>query len=430
MITPSIKFRAHRDRLWPLMLVLAVPWVWAAFLIPWWVSLGASLLVPLVAVATVIYVFPSPPLPRRASDNAALTNRQIEKMRGTSSGLHSMLGRWSSVSSDARVSLEEVQEHVDDVAAQTETAVVEITNSFIGITRKTRSQMDFALSLLQQTQSPDQKPADSKEDFSLPQYIRASEAMLGSLTKHLQHFSEASLELVSRQERVREQARHIDDQLDQMASMAKQLGVLALSTSTVSEASAKRDFVGMADKVRALSQTANDLTRDVRQSLDKIKDEISEAYAAIKNVAQEARATGEQVSGEVSQLSAGMLDKNRQVTEILDRINAVGREIERDINQVIISMQFQDITRQKLQRLKDPVVKDVLTALNALSEETHVAHQRLNPRTVDEATEAAAAPFRVAKGGTTSTVATPENRKSPTAEQRRPAIPDDKVELF
>lgn len=430
MITPSIKFRAHRDRLWPLMLVLAVPWVWAAFLIPWWVSLGASLLVPLVAVATVIYVFPSPPLPRRASDNAALTNRQIEKMRGTSSGLHSMLGRWSSVSSDARVSLEEVQEHVDDVAAQTETAVVEITSSFIGITRKTRSQMDFALSLLQQTQSPDQKPADSKEDFSLPQYIRASEAMLGSLTKHLQHFSEASLELVSRQERVREQARHIDDQLDQMASMAKQLGVLALSTSTVGEASAKRDFVGMADKVRALSQTANDLTRDVRQSLDKIKDEISEAYAAIKNVAQEARATGEQVSGEVSQLSAGMLDKNRQVTEILDRINAVGREIERDINQVIISMQFQDITRQKLQRLKDPVVKDVLTALNALSEETHVAHQRLNPRTVDEAAEAAAAPFRVAKGGTTSTVATPENKKPPAAEQGRPAVPDDKVELF
>lgn len=429
MITPSIKFRAHRDRLWPLMLVLAVPWVWAAFLIPWWVSVGASLLVPLVAVATVIYVFPSPPSPRRASDNAALTDRQIEKMRGASSGLHSMLGRWSSVSSDARVSLEEVQEHVDDVAAQTETAVVEITNSFIGITRKTRSQMDFALSLLQQTQSPDQKSADSKEDFSLPQYIRASEAMLGSLTKHLQHFSEASLELVGRQERIREQARHIDEQLDQMASMAKQLGVLALSTSTVGEASVKRDFVGMADKVRALSQTANDLTRDVRQSLEKIKDEISEAYAAIKNMAQEARATGEQVSGEVGQLSAGMLDKNQQVAEILDRINAVGQEIERDINQVIISMQFQDITRQKLQRLKDPVVKDVLTALNALSAETHVAHERLNPRMVDAADEAAATPFRVAKGGTTSTVATPEDKKPP-AEQRRPAVPDDKVELF
>ena len=428
MITPSIKFRAHRDRLWPLMMMLAVPWVWAAFLIPWWVSLGAILLVPLVAVATVIYVFPSPPLPRRASDNAALTDRQIEKMRGASPGLHSMLGRWSSVSSDARVSLEEVQEHVDDVAAQTETAVVEITNSFIDITRKTRSQMDFALSLLQQTQSADQKSADSKEDFSLPQYIRASEAMLGSLTKHLQHFSEASLELVSRQERIREQARHIDDQLDQMASMAKQLGVLALNTSTVGEASVKRDFVGMADKVRALSQTANDLTRDVRQSLEKIKDEISEAYAAIKNVAQEARATGDQVSGEVSLLSSGMLEKNRQVAEILDRINAVGQEIERDINRVIVSMQFQDITRQKLQRLKDPVVKDVLTALNALSAETHVAHQRLNPR-VDEGADAAAVPFRVAKGGTTSTVSTPEDKK-PLAEQKRPAVPDDKVELF
>jgi methyl-accepting chemotaxis protein len=429
MSTPSIKYRAHRDRLWPLMMVLTVPWVWAAFLMPWWVSLGAGLLVPLVALATIVYVFPSPVSPRRAGDNAGLTNEQIEKMRGASSGLPNLLGRWSSVSSDARVSLEEVQQHVDDVAAQTETAVVEITNSFIGITRKTRSQMDFALSLLQQTQSIDEQSGEAKEDRSLPQYIRASEAMLGSLTSHLQHFSEASLELVSRQERIREQARRIDDQLDQMASMAKQLGVLALNTSTIGEGSVKRDFVGMADKVRALSQTANDLTRDVRQSLEKIKEEISEAYAAIKNVAQEARATGEQVAGEVGQLSAGMLDKNRQVADILDRINAVGREIERDINQVIISMQFQDITRQKLQRLKDPVVKDVLDALNSLSAETHLAHQRLNTRMVDAPGVTSAAPFRVAKGGTTSTVATPEDKKIP-AEHKRPAAPDDKVELF
>lgn len=429
MSTPSIKFRAHRDRLWPLMMMLAAPWVWAAFLIPWWVSLGAILLVPIVALATIVYVFPSPPSPRRASDNPALTNEQILRMRGASSGLQNLLGRWSLVSSDARVSLEEVQQHVDDVAAQTETAVVEITNSFIGITRKTRSQMDFALSLLQQTQSPDQQMTDSKADLSLPQYIRASEAMLGSLASHLQHFSEASLELVSRQERIREQARHIDDQLDQMASMAKQLGVLALNTSTVGEGSAKRDFVGMADKVRALSQTANDLTRDVRQSLEKIKDEISEAYAAIKNVAQEARATGEQVSGEVGQLSTGMLDKNRQVAEILDRINAVGKEIERDINQVIVSMQFQDITRQKLQRLKDPVVKDVLNALNSLSQETHLAHQKMNARKGDEAEATSAVPFRVARGGTSSTVARPEDKKAP-AQPKRPASPDDKVELF
>jgi len=131
----------------------------------------------------------------------------------------------------------------------------------------------------------------------------------------------------------------------------------------------------------------------------------------------------------VGQLSTGMLDKNRQVAEILDRINAVGLEIERDINQVIISMQFQDITRQKLQRLKDPVVKDVLDALNSLSAETHLAHQRLNARTVEATGGIGAAPFRVAKGGTTSTVTTPEDKKAP-AEHKRPAVPDDKVELF
>src|SRR5712671_5126607 len=361
------------------MLYLALPWLWAVWIVPWWVSLVALILVPVAAAMIVVAVFPAPLASRRASDDIELSDGQIEKMREASSGLHNLLERWSTLSRNTGVNLESARQQVDDVILHSEAAVLEITNSFVGVTRKTRTQMEYALSLLQQAKVPGGNAAQKNEDLSLPEYIRASEAMLKSLTARLLHFSETSLELVQRQERVREQTRRIDDLLDQMTSLAGQVGRFALSTSAMVQGSRRDDFTNMADKVRGLSQGANDLSREVRQSLEGIKDEMSGAHTALNNMAREARTAAQQTIAEVEPLGKAMLAKNKQVADILDRINVAGNEIQQDINQIIIAMQFQDIIQQKLERLKTPVFTQVLDALRSLSDETRFLNQRITP---------------------------------------------------
>jgi methyl-accepting chemotaxis protein len=443
MSPAKLKLLAYRKRWWPLLVFLALPWFWAAFLIPWWVTVVGMVMMPVAVIMIIVVAFPAPPGARRAGDDAEVSNTQIDKMREASFGLNNLLGRWSSVSRDTRASLEEVQQHVEDVIEHTETSVIEITNRFLAITRKTRTQMEYALGLLQQTKHSEHEAEKGDVDLSLPQYIRASEAMLNSLTSHLLHFSESSLELARRQERVREQSRRIDELLDQMTGMASQVGLLALNTSVIVQGSGQRDFVDLTDKVRGLSQAANDLSRDVRQSLGGIKNEITEAYAAITNMAQEARNTARQAQAEVGQLSDGMLSKNREVSDMLARINALGAEIQQDINQIIMAMQFQDITQQKLERLKNPVLSQTLTALHSLSEETRFLNSRLNTRLVDASAmdngPAAAAPFRVVRNGAVTTVdMTEEEQASPAPElsqqqsatPRKPGESDTKVELF
>src|SRR5262249_8594032 len=163
-----------------------------------------------------------------------------------------------------------------------------------------------------------------------------------SLGGHLMHFSEASLGLVQRQEQVREQARRIDDLLDQMSTLASQMSRLALSTSVMVQGSDRRDFVELTDKMRNLSQGTNHLSRDVRPSLGEIKLTLAQSHAALNGMAQEARTTAQEALEEVKTLSESMLSKNAQVVEILDRINAVGQEIQQDINHIIVGMQFQD----------------------------------------------------------------------------------------
>jgi len=427
--TPVQKLQTYGRRLPLLLILLTLPWLWAALIVPWWVSLVGLIILPAAAAMIVVAVFPSPSpsASRRASDATRLSDAQVEKMREASSGLHKLLGRWSTVSRNTGASLESAQQQVDEVILQSEAAVLDITNGFLGVTRKTRTQMEYALSLLQQTKIAGEHTAH--EDLSLPEYIRASEAMLNSLTAHLLHFSEASLELVQRQERVREQTRRIDDLLDQMTSLAGQVGRVALNTSVMVQGGRRENFIEMADKVRGLSQAANDLSRDVRQSLGDIKEEMSEAYTALNNMAQEARTTAQRTLAEVEPLGRAMLDKNRQVANILDRINIVGHEIQQDINQIIVAMQFQDIIQQKLERLKAPVLTQVLDVLRSLSDETRFLNQRINPKLVDASGMTKTGSFRVVKNGAVTTVSTPEEQLA-APEPKRPGEASDKIELF
>jgi hypothetical protein len=53
-------------------------------------------------------------------------------------------------------------------------------------------------------------------------------------------------------------------------------------------------------------------------------------------------------------LNAATIEQTRQIEETLKRINDLSVEIQKDINQIIVAMQFQDITRQKLERCTSP----------------------------------------------------------------------------
>jgi len=58
------------------------------------------------------------------------------------------------------------------------------------------------------------------------------------------------------------------------------------------------------------------------------------------------------------------------------RINELSVEIQKDINHIIVAMQFQDITRQKLERLHKPTLGAAADSLSLLSHETRALLQR------------------------------------------------------
>lgn len=399
--------RIYRPKLALILLILAMPWAWAAFWVPWWVNVMCLVMVPVAFGILMFRVLPIPEEPRRESDDPGIPDAQIRKMRKMSSGVHNLLSRWSSHADRSRTHIEAVSSHVDDVIQYSESAVVEIGRRFVSVTRKTRQQVDQALGMLEHTREGGKK----RESRPLPELVSAYEALAAKISTSLAKVAESAEALEKRHEAVRKDFEHVDTLLDQLAAHDSQIGVLALNTSVKGQ-----DIVSVSDQIRTLSLESKALTRDIRRTLEQVRGQATSTHSAVRNAVAQAREASNFATGEGQKLGREMLYNSQEVAETLSQIGAIGNEIQKDINEIIVALQFQDITQQKLQRLKNPMLTDLMASLRAIFDETRSLSVKLEGSgLVDER----AGDMKNAPAGA-----------APEAGQGGPRKGDERVEIF
>jgi hypothetical protein len=373
-----------------LTFLLLLPWVWTAyFLPPWALSVCGGL--SLLALIAGFQFFVVPMFARRRSDDPKLSVEQLVKMRaapprqpgldmktitGELSQFRTQLNRWGGTSKTSSDKTADAKEGMGEVISQTEKAVLALTMSFRGITMKTRQQMEAAMSLLRRNSS--ELTASEGAWLSLPDYIRAYETQLQEVIDSMIKFSTASDEMLTHQGKIREQSVIIDELLDELRSMAIRIGRLALDSSVAAgESGRNREMlVKLTDSIRETSDGARDMTRSVRESLEKIRDELVVTYKIINKAADIAKESARRAKADVSQLNVTMIEKTKEVEVSLGKINSLGQEIQQDVNNAIIAMQFQDITQQKLEYMRGSILTDVMRGLDLLSVETQEAMKK------------------------------------------------------
>jgi hypothetical protein len=421
------KLYAYRNRLVPMFVLIMVPWIAVAPWAPGWMLSISILLLFVAGWLLLLHVLPMPPAGRRAADAPTLSDVEIAKMRKTADpGVQQLLARWALMTRDSKLQLEEVDQHVTEVMTHAESAVVEIGKRFVEVTRKTRKQVELAVALLSRNDS-EAHGAERRAPESLTDYIHACDALLKHLGEQLSILGEQLAGLAARQEAVREDSKRIDGALDQLGELASQIRVLALDSGRRGNAD-NRAFVEMTDRVRALSLTADDSSRAIRKTLEDIKTQARSTDDAIRTMAAQARDAGRRSNDEIAELTGATLRKSQEVNAALGEIGALGERIQEDINKIIVELQFQDITQQKLQRLKQPMLTELASSWLSMFEETRAFNRKLGLSTGDSVDAPPAAPFRVSLKSAPESARPADAPGEGGSQQRR----DDgsKVELF
>ncbi len=258
------------------------------------------------------------------------------------------------------------------------------------------------------------------------------DTQLVNVTSHMTSFSQAADEMASHQKRVSEHAKVMEDTIDGLRNMASQISRIALDASVAmtSQMLNARDFVEITDRIRSISAEAHELTRMTRHGLDAIGDEVRQGNKHTTQVAEAARNAVELARAEISTLNAATIDQTRQIQVTRQRINDLSVEIQKDINQIIMAMQFQDITRQMLERVHKPALGAASESLSLLSHETRALQQRDLYRAVRAYAQSAMKP-RIAGGEAPASGLDDVQGEVPEGDAAaRPPRPESKVEIF
>ena len=417
-----------------LFVMLLLPWGWSAFFVPLWISAVSLALVLPVALLMLIFVIPPSAVlaPRRATDGDDIPDEKIiamrqqgaeqrERMAQTIASVHSHVSRWSETPENSQGALKWVHDGMGKVMKHCE------------------EQMALAARLLGAERAPGDPEGPEGAWLSLPDYIRAYEIQLNTVTERMLQFSSASNDFDEDRSKIRSHTVVVDEALDELRAMANRTGQLALESSVLASGADvnHQGVVALTDRIRTISEQTHELTRRIRRSLDAIRSQITESHKAMHGASDIAERAARDAKFEVLQLNLTMTEKTKDVRATLEEMNKLGIVIQDEISRIIIAMQFQDITQQRLERLHQPALTRVIGELRSIGAESSKmkgdVSQWLQPGKGE-----AEAPFQLVRRGADGPVevrkeGVPPIRADDLDDERKPASAKESggsVELF
>jgi len=374
---------------------MLVSWGWTVMFVPWWVALGSGISVVFTLTMLTIYARrQAEKQETHAGDGSAKSesdqvleqvdalmsqSKNIEQVPQVDDVLKSMaednqrrhleelMRRWVDVAqrySDAALVL---RKEIHFVIQQTEQAVNTIASSFQAVINKATIQARQAMELLEGTQGA----TSDGSPQSLKDFIQVSDERLNKMADEVVRVADLSVNMVRELDGVQSRAQAIDGFLLDVEKLADQTSLLALNADIEAARVGEhgRGFSVVAQEVRRLSQRSHQFSDRIRVHLKEVRTGLNKTYGDMRTLSAADMEHALTIKDDVISLTRSLEGKNREVAETVGRINAISKEIARDVQNVVISLQFHDITSQKLSGMLEPM-DDLRRTLFNLMQET------------------------------------------------------------
>ena len=256
---------------------------------------------------------------------------------------------------------------VGEAIRQMEQATDTIANSFQAVINKAAVQARQAMELLEGTQGATQ----DGDPQSLQDFIQVTDRRLNKMADEVVRVADLSVRMVKDLDDVQQRAQAIDGFLRDVETLADQTKLLALNADIEAARAGEsgRGFAVVANEVRRLSQRSHVFSQEIRKHLKAVSNGLNRTYGNMQTLTAEDMEHALTLKREVVELTESLEGKNREVANTVGDINIISREIAQDVQNIVISLQFQDITSQQLNNMLRPV-EELKQTISALSKET------------------------------------------------------------
>jgi methyl-accepting chemotaxis protein len=260
---------------------------------------------------------------------------------------------------------------LQEVTQQTESAALDIGDRFMNIVERARKNTADASVVLE-------KFTGQKGDQG-GNAIELSKKALSDVIQSLQEAIVFASRTMNEVKIMSEETVHINKVVDEIEFIAGQTNLLALNAAIEAARAGEhgKGFAIVADEVRKLSDRSNTAAEEIRKLISKIETDTREIY---KN-SEESVSRSYTVSEESAIIVEDTMHKVDGIVEEvktqLDHLTQETQSLAKDISNIVVSMQFQDITRQRIEHVIEPL-QNLKTELEDMAQKTNSVEKSIH----------------------------------------------------
>jgi methyl-accepting chemotaxis protein len=277
------------------------------------------------------------------------------RRRPSQAEVEDFLRRWLGFSAAQSRTLQALVGEIESTSEDMEVNVLEVSNRLETIVATTREQTEKVHDLVASIQSV----AVEGEVIHLPALAQDLGDTLSQLIQKISDLSSRGIGMSFALDGVLSDLKSVEGSLAGIDKINKRTSLLALNAKieAARAGEAGRGFSVVADEVRELAQSVNQLAVAIKRQIGSIGEGLRNTHGLLLEIAtvdmsEEHLATGARIQS----IMRCLVEQNAHYAGVLEHTAATTERIASDVSAAIVSMQFQDRAKQHLQNVCNAAV--------------------------------------------------------------------------
>ena len=251
----------------------------------------------------------------------------------------------------------QVQNQLASVIAHTESSAIQIGDKVRYIYEKAQENLVESNEISKQFSGKSTVGADGRERVSLSTVLSTALQLLKEMTDMLDENGRLNVEYSKSIAVILENTATINKITEDIQYISDQTNLLALNAAIEAARAGEhgRGFSVVAEEVRKLSDRTNQASNDITQIVGKVNSSVTDISKSLGENLQKTRSKKDSVDTAVQTLLASAKDSTEVFSKLVDSSVVSSESVAHNIDQIVLSLQFQDITRQQIESAIAPL---------------------------------------------------------------------------